>query len=50
MENSWANAMVDGKDVKIEVKAIFDWNSKRPNKFEVDYWIDSVKQTMYFNN
>lgn len=32
-----ADAMVAGKDVKIEVKAIFEGTSKRPSKFEVLY-------------
>jgi len=40
MENSWADAMVAGKDVKIEVKAIFEGPSKRPDSFKVKYTID----------
>lgn len=28
MENSWADAMVQGKDVKIEVEAVFTGTSK----------------------
>lgn len=50
MENSWADAMVAGKDVKVEVRAIFEGESARPSKFEVDYWIDGIKETKPFNN
>ena len=40
MENSWANAMVNGSDVKIEVEAVFSGISKRPDSFKVKYTID----------
>jgi hypothetical protein len=40
MENTWADAMVNGKDVKIEVEAIFSSASKRPDSFKVKYTID----------
>jgi hypothetical protein len=50
MENSWADAMVEGKDVKVEVKANFDGESNRPSKLEVDYWINGAKETKSFNN
>ncbi|MCX2682106.1 DNA/RNA non-specific endonuclease [Galbibacter sp. EGI 63066] len=50
MENSWADAMIKGEDVKIEVRAIFDGTSKRPIGFEVDYWIDGKKYNQPFEN
>jgi len=50
MENSWADAMVAGKDVKIEVKAIFEGPSKRPMKFEVEHWIDGKYKLEKFDN
>jgi len=50
MENSWADAMVAGKDVKIEVKAIFEGSSKRPMKFEVEHWIDGKYKLEKFDN
>ena len=50
MENLWADAMVAGKDVKIQVKAIFNGSSKRPSGFEVDYWIDGQISTRTFPN
>ncbi len=36
MENEWASAMVQGKDIKIEVRAVFLSQSQRPIGFEVD--------------
>jgi hypothetical protein len=50
MENGWADAMVQGKDVKIEVEAIFSGASKRPDAFDVSYWIDGVKTKTSFIN
>ena len=40
MENTWADGMVAGKDVKIEVEAVFSGASKRPDSFKVKYTID----------
>ena len=39
MENVWAKAITQGKDVKIQVNAIFEGASKRPQKFKIDYII-----------
>lgn len=50
MENGWADAMVNGSDVKIEVKAIYVGTSKRPSKFEVEYWIDGKYKLEKFDN
>lgn len=51
MENEWAKALDEGKDVKVEIKAIFDGESKRPSRFNVSYWYDGVKQkTPTFKN
>ena len=50
MENIWADAMVRGKDVKIEVNAIFEDESLRPEAFEVSYWIDGVRKKEFFTN
>ena len=50
MEASWAEEMVAGKDVKIEVKAVFEGISKRPEAFDVSYWIDDVKKNRTFKN
>lgn len=36
------------KIVKIKVK--FDGNSKRPSRYDVEYWIDGLKDKKSFNN
>ena len=50
MENEWAKALGEGKKVKVEIKAIFDGESKRPNRFEVKYWIDGERSLIDFIN
>lgn len=40
METNWANALQEGKAVRVEISPIFSGTSKRPVSFEVDYWID----------
>lgn len=50
MENGWADAMVQGKDVKIEVEAIFTGVSKRPDEFVVKYTIDGQPFNETFKN
>ena len=42
--------MVAGKDVKVDIRAIFDGNSNRPDAFEVDYWIDGAMTNEIFPN
>lgn len=43
MENSRADALQQGKTVKVEIKAICQESSLRPIDFEVDEWINEVK-------
>ena len=50
MENTWVDAMTQGKDVKIKVDAIFEGTSLRPEAFEVSYWIDGTKTQSTFIN
>ena len=40
LENSWATSINSGKKVDVKIKVIFDGNSKRPSRYEVEYWID----------
>jgi hypothetical protein len=40
MENTWATALVQGKDVKVEVNLVFSGTSMRPIEFQVKYTID----------
>ncbi|MBP5365246.1 MAG: DNA/RNA non-specific endonuclease [Bacteroidales bacterium] len=50
MEDEWAKSLKDGKKVEIEIKAIFDGESKRPDGFQVDFWIDGVEYNRPFFN
>jgi hypothetical protein len=42
--------MALGSLVKTEVEAIFSGASKRPDAFDVSYWIDGVKTKTSFIN
>jgi filamentous hemagglutinin len=50
MENKWAEALAAGKDVKVEIKAIFNTGTGRPDAFDVDYWIDGEINSILFPN
>jgi len=52
MENKWADALSSKppKKVKIEIKSIYEENSKRPDAFEVKYIIGDEKRTRTFLN
>lgn len=53
MENSWAEAFNANKfvEIKVEIRVVYDQNSKRPIKFLVDEVIDGViKPTKEFSN
>ena len=43
MEAGWQSALKSSKKVEIDIKIIYD-STKRPVAFEVDSWIDGVKQ------
>lgn len=51
MENSWADALSNGKDEKVKIKVKFEGNSKRPSRYEVEYSINGgdIEREM-FNN
>ena len=50
MEDIWARAMTEGGDVKVEIRPFFESAYPRPDAFEVDYWIDGVKESEFFEN
>ncbi|WP_198574662.1 DNA/RNA non-specific endonuclease [Caulobacter hibisci] len=50
MENEWAAALKDGKAVDVDIKAVFDGDSKRPEAFRVEYVIDGKPSTRTFFN
>lgn len=50
MENTLVSALQSGKQVEIEIIPIFNGSSKRPTKFEVEYWIDGEYEYVEFYN
>lgn len=40
IENQWADAIKEGKSVKVSVEVKYDGDSLRPSKFKGDYEID----------
>ena len=50
MENTWADALVDDKDVKIRVEAIFNGASQRPSEFKIHYTIGEQPFLEKFKN
>ncbi len=50
MENCWVDAMLAGKDVKIEVKALYNGSSKRPERFRVIQNINGQEKVFNFVN
>ncbi len=50
MENRWADAMVAGKDVKVEVQAIYAGDAFRPSRFRVIEKIDGEEKVLNFVN
>jgi hypothetical protein len=43
LENTWKNALKEGKEVAIKVKPIYEKDSMRPAQFRVDYSINGEK-------
>jgi hypothetical protein len=50
MENTLKKALEEGKKVDIEIRPVFEGNSKRPVAFEVDHWISGEKTQRIFTN
>ena len=50
MEKSWAQALKDGKKVKVDIEPIYKDASARPHSFEVTQWIDGVESQRTINN
>ena len=42
LENSWARAIADGKNVSVEVNVIYLNDSLRPHAFEIGHTIDGI--------
>ncbi|KQY89264.1 DNA/RNA non-specific endonuclease [Pelomonas sp. Root1444] len=50
MERTWAEAIRDGKQVKVEVSPVYAGGSQVPTKIEVIYWIDGQRAVQTFRN
>jgi filamentous hemagglutinin len=50
MEDAWAKAIQRGQKVEVEINSLFTGSSKRPSKFEVEFWIDGEYEVLKFNN
>lgn len=50
LENSLAEAVKDGKDVRLKVEPKYEGDSARPSEFKVSYTIDGDKEVVVFRN
>lgn len=50
MENAWAAALEDGKEVTVEVEVIYTDEDMRPDEFDVEYTIDGEYFTQHLMN
>jgi len=51
MENSWANVLKDGGEVKVKIEPSYTGNSKRPDSLTVTYQINNDRPVReVFNN
>lgn len=50
LENTLADAVEDGADVKIKVEPVYENDSTRPSEFKVSYSIDGDRDVVAFKN
>ena len=50
MEKKWADALNEGKKVKVDIEPIYKDATSRPHSFEVTEWINGVEKTHTINN
>ncbi|MGN0576233.1 MAG: DNA/RNA non-specific endonuclease [Ruminococcus sp.] len=50
LENTLADAVKDGVDVRLRVEPVYEGNSTRPSEFRVTYSIDGDKDAVVFKN
>lgn len=50
LENTLADAVKDGADVKLKVEPIYENDSTRPSEFKVSYSIDGDRDVVVFKN
>lgn len=44
MENSWANALKEGKQVNVKIEPVYSGNSQRPTSINVRYSINGSRK------
>ncbi|MFE4240378.1 DNA/RNA non-specific endonuclease [Peribacillus butanolivorans] len=49
-ESTWKKALVEGKEVIIKVKPIYEAQSARPSEFKINYAIDGKKYSDRLTN
>lgn len=50
LENTLADAVKDGADVKLKVEPVYEKDSTRPSEFKVSYTIDGDREVTVFKN
>jgi hypothetical protein len=50
LENEWANALKEGSKVNVNITPIYEGNSLRPSKIEINYFIDGIPSERIFEN
>ena len=50
LDNQWANAIVEGKDVSVNVKINYEGKSLRPSSFDIEYVIDGRMRFISLEN
>ena len=50
LENTWKKALEEGKTVEAKIEPIYNGNSSRPSKFEVEYKINGKKYEVNLTN
>jgi hypothetical protein len=50
MARPWAQAVLDGKTVRVEVSPVYGASGGVPTRIDVKYWIDNVPYQRQFKN
>lgn len=50
LENTWKNALAEGKTVNVKISPIYEENSARPSEFKIDYTIDGKRYSRRLTN
>ena len=50
LENTWKSALKEGKEVEVSIEPIYNGESLRPEKFDIEYSIDGVKYDALLKN